>query len=152
MVVTLVSDATTVEMSSLTVFTLAFRVARHTLSAGATYLAVESIGSKGELVCMQPSCTRLEQCLDNEEFPEPVIGDKDGEVIVHVDAAALKPVDEIGQRIALCKPQRITTRLRSDGVGHLDDGQRVLRWTSAHPTVRWHSVPTHPQCARGACS
>ena len=29
-----------------------------------------------------------------EEFPEPVIGNKDGEVIVHVQAASLKPVDK----------------------------------------------------------
>ncbi len=29
-----------------------------------------------------------------EEFPEPVIGNKDGEVIVRVQAASLKPVDK----------------------------------------------------------
>ena len=29
-----------------------------------------------------------------EEFPEPAIGDKDREVIVHIHAASLKPVDK----------------------------------------------------------
>jgi NADPH:quinone reductase-like Zn-dependent oxidoreductase len=29
-----------------------------------------------------------------EEFPEPVISDKDREVIVHVHAASLKPIDK----------------------------------------------------------
>ena len=58
--------------------------------------------------------------------PEPVAGE--GEVIVHVHAAALKPVDkQTGQRLALCQRARnFPCVCGTDGVGHLDDGQRVF--------------------------
>jgi NADPH:quinone reductase-like Zn-dependent oxidoreductase len=62
-----------------------------------------------------------------EEFPEPVIGDKEGEVIVHVHAASLKPVDKqlaSGSHYASCS--ELPCVCGSDGVGHLDDGQRVF--------------------------
>jgi NADPH:quinone reductase-like Zn-dependent oxidoreductase len=62
-----------------------------------------------------------------EEFPEPVIGDKDGEVIVHVHAASLKPVDKqqaSGSHYA--SRSELPCVCGSDGVGHLDDGQRVF--------------------------
>lgn len=62
-----------------------------------------------------------------EEFPEPVISDDVSEAIVHVRAASLKPVDKqlasgshyasLGQLPCVCG---------SDGVGHLDNGQRVF--------------------------
>ena len=61
-----------------------------------------------------------------DEFPEPVV-QKDGEVIVHVHAASLKPVDKqlaggshYASRGALPRVCGI------DGVGHLEDGQRVF--------------------------
>jgi NADPH:quinone reductase-like Zn-dependent oxidoreductase len=62
-----------------------------------------------------------------EEFPEPVIGDKDGEAIVHVHAASLKPVDK-----QLASGSHYASRCErpcvcgSVGVGQLDDGQRVF--------------------------
>lgn len=60
-----------------------------------------------------------------EQFPEPVAGDS--EVIVHVRAASIKPVDKqiaSGSHYAtLCKLPFICG---IDGVGHLSDGQRVF--------------------------
>ena len=62
-----------------------------------------------------------------EEFPEPVIGDKDGEVIVHVHAASLKPVDkQLASGSHYASRSELPRVCGSDGVGHLDDGQRVF--------------------------
>jgi len=62
-----------------------------------------------------------------EEFPEPVIGDKDGEAIVHVHAAALKPVDkQLASGSHYASRDELPCVCGSDGVGHLDDGQRVF--------------------------
>ena len=62
-----------------------------------------------------------------EEFPEPVIGDKDGEVIVHVHAASLKPVDkQLASGSHYASRGELPRVCGSDGVGHLDDGQRVF--------------------------
>ncbi len=58
-------------------------------------------------------------------FEEPVAGD--GEVIVHVHAAALKPVDKqmaSGAHYASAKALPVVCGI--DGVGHLDDGSRVF--------------------------
>ena len=60
-----------------------------------------------------------------EFFPEPVAGD--GEVIVHVRAAALKPVDKqmaSGSHYASFRELPVVCGL--DGVGNLDDGSRVF--------------------------
>src|SRR5215469_11332137 len=62
-----------------------------------------------------------------EEFPEPVIGDKDAEVIVHVHAASLKPVDkQLASGSHYASHSELPRVYGSDGVGHLDDGQRVF--------------------------
>ena len=62
-----------------------------------------------------------------EEFPEPVIGEKDGEVIVHVHAASLKPVDkQLASGSHYASRGELPRVCGSDGVGHLDDGQRVF--------------------------
>jgi NADPH2:quinone reductase len=62
-----------------------------------------------------------------EEFPEPVIGDKDGEVIVHVHAASLKPVDkQLASGSHYASRGELPRVCGSDGVGHLDDGKRVF--------------------------
>jgi NADPH:quinone reductase-like Zn-dependent oxidoreductase len=62
-----------------------------------------------------------------EEFPEPVIGDKDGEAIVHVHAASLKPVDkQLASGSHYASGRELPCVCGSDGVGHLDDGQRVF--------------------------
>jgi len=59
-----------------------------------------------------------------EEFPEPVAGD--GEVIVHMHAAALKPVDkQMASGAHYASPRTLPCVCGIDGVGHLEDGQRV---------------------------
>src|SRR5271165_816885 len=60
-----------------------------------------------------------------ESFPEPVAND--GEVIVHVRASALKPVDKQmanGSHYASFRELPVVCGL--DGVGRLDDGSRVF--------------------------
>jgi NADPH2:quinone reductase len=60
-----------------------------------------------------------------EAFPEPVAGD--GEVLVHVDAAALKPVDkQLASGSHYASSRDLPFVCGTDGVGHLDDGQRVF--------------------------
>jgi NADPH2:quinone reductase len=60
-----------------------------------------------------------------EEFPEPVAGD--GEVIVHVHAASLKPIDkQLASGLHYARPRELPLVCGSDGVGHLSDGQRVF--------------------------
>jgi len=60
-----------------------------------------------------------------EEFPEPVAGE--GEVIVHVHAAALKPVDkQLASGAHYASAGTLPRVCGIDGVGHLDDGQRVF--------------------------
>ena len=61
-----------------------------------------------------------------EEFQEPVV-DTDGEVIVHVHAASLKPVDkQLASGSHYASRGELPRVCGSDGVGHLDDGQRVF--------------------------
>ncbi|HWC16720.1 MAG TPA: zinc-binding alcohol dehydrogenase family protein [Terriglobales bacterium] len=60
-----------------------------------------------------------------EEFPEPVAGDN--EVIVHVHAAALKPIDkQLASGLHYASARELPLVCGSDGVGHLSDGQRVF--------------------------
>ena len=62
-----------------------------------------------------------------EDFPEPVIGDKDGDVIVHVHAASLKPVDkQMASGSHYASGGTLPRVCGSDGVGHLENGQRVF--------------------------
>src|SRR5215813_12484997 len=62
-----------------------------------------------------------------EEFPEPVIRDKDDEAIVHVRAASLKPVDkQLAGGSHYASRRELPCVCGSDGVGHLDDGKRVF--------------------------
>src|SRR5215469_15948310 len=62
-----------------------------------------------------------------EEFPEPVISDNDGEAIVHVHAASPKPVDKkLASGSHYASRRELPCVCGSDGVGHLDDGQRVF--------------------------
>ncbi|HUI85461.1 MAG TPA: zinc-binding alcohol dehydrogenase family protein [Candidatus Binatia bacterium] len=59
-----------------------------------------------------------------EEFPEPVAGD--GEVIVQVHGAALKPVDkQLASGTHYASTSTLPCVCGIDGVGHLDDGGRV---------------------------
>src|SRR5215471_9744106 len=60
-----------------------------------------------------------------DEFQEPVPGDD--EVIVHVHAAALKPVDkQMASGSHYASPRQVPFVCGIDGVGHLNDGQRVF--------------------------
>ena len=62
-----------------------------------------------------------------EQFPEPDIVVKDAEVIVHVHAASLKPVDkQLASGSHYASRSELPRVCGSDGVGHLDDGQRVF--------------------------
>src|SRR5215475_12868402 len=60
-----------------------------------------------------------------EQFSEPVAGDN--EVIVHVHAASLKPVDkQLTSGSHYASPSKVPFICGTDGVGHLGDGQRVF--------------------------
>lgn len=60
-----------------------------------------------------------------EQFPEPVASEN--EVIVHVHAAALKPVDkQMAGGSHYAAPRALPFICGSDGIGHLADGQRVF--------------------------
>jgi NADPH:quinone reductase-like Zn-dependent oxidoreductase len=67
----------------------------------------------------------FDQLPQFEEFPEPVT-DKD-EVIVQVQAAALKPIDkQIASGSHYTSPRNLPVVCGIDGVGHLEDGARVF--------------------------
>src|SRR5579864_1320257 len=60
-----------------------------------------------------------------EQFPEPVAGD--GEVLVHVHAASLKPIDkQLAKGSHYASPRKLPLICGVDGVGHLSEGQRVF--------------------------
>ena len=60
-----------------------------------------------------------------DQFPEPIAGDN--EVIVHVHAASLKPVDkQVASGSHYASPHEVPFICGTDGVGHLSDGQRVF--------------------------
>lgn len=62
-----------------------------------------------------------------EQFPEPLIENKDHETIVHVHAASLKPVDrQLASGSHYASQRALPCVCGVDGVGHLDDGQRVF--------------------------
>ena len=60
-----------------------------------------------------------------EQFPEPVA--KENEVTVHVRAAALKPIDrQMANGSHYAAYRELPVVCGTDGIGHLDDGQRVF--------------------------
>lgn len=60
-----------------------------------------------------------------EPFPEPVAGDE--EVLVHVHAAAVKPVDkQLASGSHYASTRDLPFVCGTDGVGHLDDRRRVF--------------------------
>lgn len=62
-----------------------------------------------------------------EEFPEPIVKDRNAEVIVHVHAASLKPIDrQLASGSHYASPRELPCVCGSDGVGHLDDEQRIF--------------------------
>ena len=62
-----------------------------------------------------------------EEFPEPEIENKEVEAIVNVRAASLKPIDkQLASGSHYASQRKFPCVCGSDGIGHLDDGQRVF--------------------------
>lgn len=60
-----------------------------------------------------------------KDFPDPVAGE--GEVVVRVRAAALKPVDrQLASGSHYASPRQLPVVCGTDGVGHLADGRRVF--------------------------
>jgi NADPH:quinone reductase-like Zn-dependent oxidoreductase len=60
-----------------------------------------------------------------EEFPEPTPGS--GEVLIHVCAAALKPVDkQLAGGKHFASPRELPVVCGGDGVGRLEDGTRMF--------------------------
>lgn len=59
-----------------------------------------------------------------EQFPDPTAGD--GEVVVYVRAASLKPIDkQLASGSHYASARNLPLICGTDGVGHLSDGQRV---------------------------
>src|SRR5438270_4188498 len=60
-----------------------------------------------------------------EQFPDP--SPRENEVVVHVHAASLKPVDkQLASGSHYASPRELPVICGSDGVGHLSDGGRVF--------------------------
>src|SRR5260370_20710832 len=60
-----------------------------------------------------------------EEFPDPTLGE--GEVLINVSAAALKPVDkQMAAGTHYASPHEFPLVCGMDGVGRLEDGTRVF--------------------------
>src|SRR5215470_9843912 len=60
-----------------------------------------------------------------EQFPEPIA--QQNEVMVRVRAAALKPIDkQLASGSHYASGGELPRVCGTDGVGHLDDGQRVF--------------------------
>jgi NADPH2:quinone reductase len=82
-----------------------------------------------------------------EQFPEPTPGE--GEVIVHIRAAALKPVDkQIARGSHYASPRAVPVVCGTDGVGRLDDGTRVFLGGPRPPygTMAERAVVQRPRC------
>ena len=82
-----------------------------------------------------------------EQFPEPIPGE--GEVIVHVRAAALKPVDkQMASGSHYASPCELPLVCGIDGVGCLDDGTRVFFGGPRRPhgAMARHTVVSRLQC------
>jgi NADPH:quinone reductase-like Zn-dependent oxidoreductase len=67
-----------------------------------------------------------------EQFAQPIAGD--GEVIVHVHAASLKPIDkQLASGSHYGSPRELPAICGSDGIGLLSEGQRVFFGGSRAP-------------------
>ena len=86
-----------------------------------------------------------------EEFPDPTPGE--GEVLINVSAAALKPVDkQMAAGTHYVSPREFPVVCGMDGVGRLADGKRVFFGGARRPygamaehtvvrRLQWFSVP-----------
>jgi len=62
----------------------------------------------------------------SEQFPDPAVAGE-GEVLVHVRAAALKPVEkQLASGTHYAIPSQLPVVCGVDGIGYLDDGTRVF--------------------------
>lgn len=82
-----------------------------------------------------------------EEFPNPSV--EEDEVIVHVQAAALKPVDkQIASGSHYASPRNLPVVCGIDGVGRLEDGARVY---FAGPRSPYGAMAEHTVVSRQRC-
>jgi len=82
-----------------------------------------------------------------EEFPEPT--PDEGEVLIHVSAAALKPVDrQLAAGNHYASPREFPVVCGSDGVGRLGDGVRVFFGGARRPygSMAEQTVVRRAQC------
>ncbi len=82
-----------------------------------------------------------------EPFLDP--GPGEGEVIIHVRAAALKPVDkQLASGSHYASPRELPVVCGGDGVGYLDDGTRVFFGGPRRPygAMAEHTVVRRAQC------
>jgi NADPH2:quinone reductase len=80
-------------------------------------------------------------------FPEPSAGE--GEAIVHVRAASLKPVDkQLAAGLHFASPRDLPRVCGADGVGQLEDGTRVFFGGPRPPygAMAEHTVVRRAQC------
>src|SRR6266567_1494241 len=74
-----------------------------------------------------------------EEFPDPTPGE--GEVLIHVCAAALKPVDkQLAGGKHYASPREFPVVCGADGVGRLGDGTRMFFAGHGDRTAQWPSA------------
>ena len=82
-----------------------------------------------------------------EEFPDPVIGE--GEVLLQVRAAALKPVDkQMASGAHYASYRQVPAVCGTDGVGVLDDGTRLF---FAAPRAPYGTMAERAAVARPRC-
>ena len=82
-----------------------------------------------------------------EEFPEPTLGE--GEVLIHVSAAALKSVDkQMAAGTHYASPHELPVVCGTDGVGRLEDGTRVFFGGPRRP---YGAMAEHTVARRALC-
>lgn len=82
-----------------------------------------------------------------EAFPDPVTGE--GEVLVEVRAASLKPVDrQMASGAHYASFRKLPVVCGTDGVGILEDGSRVFfaMPRAPHGAMAEHTVVARPRC------
>jgi NADPH:quinone reductase-like Zn-dependent oxidoreductase len=82
-----------------------------------------------------------------EQFPEPTA--EENEVIVHVQAAALKPVDkQVASGLHYASPGKLPVVCGIDGVGRLEDGARVYFGGPRSPfgAMAQRTAVSRPRC------
>ncbi len=82
-----------------------------------------------------------------EEFPEPTLAE--GEVLIHVSAAALKSVDkQMAAGTHYASPHELPVVCGTDGVGRLEDGTRVFFGGPRRP---YGAMAEHTVARRALC-